>query len=120
MYHRHTLQPLCGRCVCISAYHCLTDRKSKSKKEEVQWGEFVPYEVVEVAAALSVDRLKAGGSWLKVAARNYDGIDNAQMMENIQVLRNEYAHQAWDSWDFVPDGLLVWEEWLKWYNKVQR
>ena len=105
--------------VSVFAYQCLTDRESiQWQKEEVQWGEFVPYEVVEAAAALSVDRLKAGGSWLGCAAINY-GIDNAPMTEKVQVLRNEYAHQAWDTWDFVPDGLLVWEEWLKWYSKVQ-
>ena len=63
----------------------------------------------------SVDRLKASGTW----HGNDDVIiDKAQMMEEIQVLKNECTpNQAWESWDFVPDGLLVWEAWLKWYNK---
>ena len=76
--------------------------------------------VVEVAGALSVDRLKVSGLWPGYASGSDVGIDNASMMEKIKVLGNEYAHQACASWDFVPDGLLVWKEWLKWYNKVQR
>ena len=60
------------------------------QKEEVQWGEFVPYEVVEAATALSVDRLKAGGSWLRGDASNYVEIDNASMMAKVKVLRNKY------------------------------
>ena len=55
------------------------------QKEEVQWGEFVPYNVVEIAAALSVDRLKASGTW---PGNDDVGIDKAQMTEKIQVLKN--------------------------------
>ena len=114
---RCTIGTAYNRCVVsVFAYQCLTDVESIHwQKEEVQWGEFVPYDVVEVAAALSVDRLKASGTW---PGNDDVSIDKAQMTEKIQVLKNEYTpNQAWESWDFVPDGLLVWEAWLKWYNK---
>eukprot|EP00956_Cyclotella_meneghiniana_P002232 scaffold2511_cov25-Cyclotella_meneghiniana.AAC.1 len=116
---RCTIGTAYNRCVVsVFAYQCLTDVESIHwQKEEVQWGEFVPYDVVEVAAALSVDRLKASGTW---PGNDDVGIDKAQMTEKIQMLKNEYTHnQAWDSWDFVPDGLLVWEAWLKWYNTLE-
>lgn len=116
---RCTIGTAYNRCVVsVFAYQCLTNVESiQWQKEEVQWGEFVPYDVVEVAAALSVDRLKASGTW---HGNDDSGIHISEMMEKIQVLKNEYTYdQAWESWDFVPDGLLVWEAWLKWYNKLE-
>jgi hypothetical protein len=42
-------------------------------------------------------------------------------------VENQYSRQAgdgfdsvdWLTWDYVPDGLLVWEAWLKWQNGLE-
>ena len=110
-----------NRCVVsMFAYQCLTDvERIRWQKEEVQWGEYVPYEVVELAAKLSIDRLTDNGSWPGVTnPNNVNEMRQSQMNELVQSSKEEYNyHQTWESWNFVPDGLLVWEAWVQWFKK---
>jgi hypothetical protein len=95
------------------AYQCLSEESVRWQEEEVQWGEFVPYDVVEVAAALSIDRLVGGAYW----PGGIPSSEGVQLNEKIDYVKKQYANdQAWETWDFVPDGLLVWEAWLKWFK----
>jgi 8-oxo-dGTP pyrophosphatase MutT (NUDIX family) len=106
-----------NRCVVsMFAYQCLTDAESiRWQEEEVQWGEFVPYEIVEVAGALSIGRLVEDGSWTGGVVDC--GVGRDQLEEKVSGLKNEYgSHLSWDTWDFVPDGLLVWQAWLSWFQ----
>lgn len=105
-----------NRCVVsMFTYLCITDTESIFwQKEEVQWGEFVPYEVVEVAAALSIDRLVQRGTWPGTALEVVDASAMSEKVDNLKKYNG--SQQVWESWDFVPDGLLVWEAWLKWLN----
>jgi 8-oxo-dGTP pyrophosphatase MutT (NUDIX family) len=103
-----------NRCVVsMFAYQCLSEESVRWQEEEVQWGEFVPYDVVEVAAALSIDRLVGGAYW----PGGIPSSEGVQLNEKIDYVKKQYANdQAWETWDFVPDGLLVWEAWLKWFK----
>ena len=67
--------------------------------EEVAWGAFVPYTIAKAAAERSIQRF--GGRERDTSideaftfAECDDGLD-------------------WKNWDFVPDGLLVWDAWLQ-------
>lgn len=79
------------------------------QKEEVAWGDFVPYSVVESSARLCIQRMVSlSGYWpgespyaLTLDSRPVDRYGNAD---------------DWIMWDYVPDGLLVWEAWLRWQN----
>lgn len=79
------------------------------QKEEVMWGSFVPYDVIEAAADRSIQRLVDRQSWpSRLPAIQSDPLGE---VENIS-----YEDQDWRKWDFVPDGLLVWEAWLRFLN----
>ena len=76
------------------------------QEEEVAWGSFVPYPVVEAAADKSIQRLVDSQTW-------------PSQLPAVQSPRHGHAHMEtehsgdWELWDFVPDGLLVWEAWLR-------
>ena len=77
------------------------------QEEEVSWGDFVPYDVVQRAGALLIGRLPESGDW-----PNLD--DNArEVLTSVEGLSCESV-EGGDEWDFVPDGLLAWVAWLKW------
>lgn len=69
------------------------------------WGDYVPYDIVEKAGNLSINRLKEKGTW----PGEYGEIANIEV---------EDPEAEWATWDFVPDGLLVWEAWEKWCKYV--
>lgn len=75
------------------------------QKEEVDWGTFVPYSVI-MAAADAIDRLANKNEW----PGSYPAIQSDQ--KGALLPGHEYEEMAWKEWDFVPDGLLVWEAWL--------
>eukprot|EP00978_Attheya_sp_CCMP212_P022922 scaffold69310_cov48-Attheya_sp.AAC.6 len=77
------------------------------QEDEVAWGEFVPYSMVEEAAVLSVDRLRQGQNW----PGNSSTILPRKTTLHLSMFGNS---DDWKSWDFVPDGLLVWEAWQYW------
>jgi len=112
-----------NRCVVsMFAYTCDTSSETiKWQEEEVAWGGWVPYDVVEVAGKLSIDRLKEKGVW---PGTGEDDSEDERVMKDeseaeMKELKSKYnideqQEQPWESWDFVPDGLLVWVAWLKW------
>ena len=109
-----------NRCVVsMFAYQCISTEENISwQEEEVQWGEFVPYHVIEAAAALSIARLKANGSLPMSSFSNLE--DGTQITDDqIEDAKKQYTSQAWDTWDFVPDGLLVWEAFLQWSHSLK-
>jgi len=96
-----------NRCVVTMFTYCIDDEKEKLKwqEEEVAWGDYVPYDIVEKAGNLSINRLKEKGTW----PGEYGEIANIEV---------EDPEAEWATWDFVPDGLLVWEAWEKWCKYV--
>lgn len=95
-----------NRCV-VTVYTYRVDSNTddiKWQEEEVQWGGYVPYDVVVKSAALSVERLIDGNEW----PGDFDDGEIAfgSIMDRNKVLKE-------DEWDYVPDGLLVWLAWIK-------
>lgn len=109
-----------NRCVVsMFAYKCNTESEEISwQEEEVAWGDFVPYEIVECAGGMSIERLVQNGDWL---GSIFSGVGETLAMascEKIEQVKSKYNNiQSWEKWDFVPDGLLVWEAWLNWWKR---
>jgi len=101
-----------NRCVVtLFAYQMDTQRESVSwQDEEVAWGAFVPYAIVRAAADRSILRLRARGEWPgsepPVQSASQGAAPNGA----------SYDDEDWTTWDFVPDGLLVWKAWLQWLD----
>jgi len=91
----------------------------KWQEEEVAWGDFVPYDVVERAASLSIRRLKEGGNWPGAMVSEDDGSISLSDdgTNDLKLVSHGTDENQWQAWDFVPDGLLVWEAWVDWMNK---
>lgn len=80
----------------------------KWQEEEVQWGDFVDYNLVEKSAALSIERLVASGCW-PGSERDTNAVEAIRFGSDCgetMSLEND--------WDYVPDGLLVWVAWIQW------
>ena len=95
-----------NRCV-VDLYEYIMDTASEKvswQKEEVAWGSFCPYDVIEAAADLSIKRLEAQGAWPGSRPIIQSSSQGRLAMDKTDV--------EWRNWDFVPDGLLVWEAWL--------
>jgi 8-oxo-dGTP pyrophosphatase MutT (NUDIX family) len=111
--------PLLDCIICTSYNRCLVslfsytmDSKLESvswQEEEVAWGDFVPYNIVAVAADLSIQRLAEMQDW----PGTYPPIQSNLNSQGVA----PYEVEDWAAWDFVPDGLLVWEAWLNWLQK---
>lgn len=99
-----------NRCiVSMFAYTCNTTLEAiKWQEEEVAWGGWVSYDIVEAAGALSINRLKQEGVWPGTGAAESDEIKGKDIIEEKQEL--------WESWNFVPDGLFVWVAWIQWID----
>lgn len=96
-----------NRCV-VDVFRCDVENKDECKitwqPEEVAWGAWVPYSVVEAAADRSIQRCSAWpGKYPKVQSKRKGNIDEDGGL----------GFDGWEDWDFVPDGLLVWEAWLE-------
>mmetsp|Transcript_10838 Transcript_10838/g.16153 ORF Transcript_10838/g.16153 Transcript_10838/m.16153 type:complete len:459 (+) Transcript_10838:97-1473(+) len=93
-----------NRCVVtVFTYRCnVKEETLKWQEEEVAWGDFVSYPIIEAAAQLSIERLLEGGKW------------PGKQQAPVEPLQLEYNDGEWKTWDFVPDGLLVWEAWKEW------
>ena len=116
--------PILDCAVCTSYNRCLvtlfhytfnSKRENVSwQEEEVAWGDFVSYPVIAAAADRSIQRLAKDRSW----PGSYPPIQSAWN----GVLQQEADSSVseghdWASWDFVPDGLLVWDAWLNWLQR---
>ena len=116
-----------NRCVVtVFTYKYLSNEETiRWQEEEVSWGEFVNYHVVEKAAELSIKRLIDNEKWPGTGHDDYSLFDSST---DSRYSKSEFKTNIHDNddndiipnpntWDFVPDGLLVWVAWLKWINK---
>ena len=83
----------------------------KWQEEEVAWGDFVPYAVVEAAADLSMQRLATLNKWPGRLPLILSP-SNGQTPVKLSYAVDRGVKADWTTWDFVPDGLLVWQAWL--------
>jgi len=91
-----------NRClVAVFLYHWDGKEQITWQEEEVAWGQFVSHDVVEKAASLSIQRLMDNGKWP----------GEQPIHGSVDVVEEG---EEWMDWDFVPDGLLVWEAWRAW------
>lgn len=99
-----------NRCVVsMFTYQCMDFETIKWQEEEVQWGDWVSYRDVEMSAILSINRLKEKGAW-PGSGRDTD---------NTLIEINGASSFEGETWDYVPDGLLVWEAWATWREEKQ-
>ena len=96
---------------CVVTLFCYTMDMSKEtlswQEEEVAWGDFVPYPIIVAAADRSIQRLAETKEWPGA----YPPIQSS--MKGSPPEGVSYEGDSWINWDFVPDGLLVWEAWLR-------
>ena len=97
---------------CVVTVFCYTFDSAKDsvswQEEEVAWGSFVPYDDIEQSADLSIHRLLTSGKWPDL--RPIDMDERIEKASDASVTEKECSR-----WDYVPDGLLVWEAWRKWF-----
>jgi isopentenyldiphosphate isomerase len=115
-----TPEPILSCVVCTAYNRCFVTlycyRMDASKEqvswqeEEVAWGEFVPYAIVQAAADRSIQRFQAKGEW----PGSEPAVQSAS--QGAAPADVSYVSDDWMAWDFVPDGLLVWEAWLQWLD----
>jgi len=125
--------PCLYRCtICTSYNRCVVDvyayetsskevNNIKWQKSEVEWGQFVPYPVIKDAASLSIDRLMEKNKWPGSYYGSKDLIQMTLLSKNDSsafddLYGNDDEGKEWKEWNFVPDGLLVWEAWIRWMN----
>ena len=125
--------PCLYRCtICTSYNRCVVDvyayetssnevNNVKWQKGEVEWGQFVPYTVIKDAASLSIDRLMEKNEWPGSSNGSKDLIQMISLSKNDSssfhnLYGNDDEGREWKEWNFVPDGLLVWEAWIRWMN----
>jgi 8-oxo-dGTP pyrophosphatase MutT (NUDIX family) len=104
-----------NRCV-VTLYSYAMDVETEQvswQQEEVAWGDFVPYAVIEAAADRSIQRFANTNEW----PGSDPPIQSARRGE--APANTAYEKDDWTTWDFVPDGLLVWEAWLQWLDEKQ-
>ena len=110
-----------NRCVVsMFTYTCDTKLESISwQEEEVAWGDYVPYDIVELSGDMSIDRLVQSGDWPGSKSSGFDS-GSRDHLETAKELKGKYGNEhAWESWDYVPDGLLVWEAWKSYLNQMK-
>jgi isopentenyldiphosphate isomerase len=109
-----------NRCVvdlfCYTVHNPTDEAMIKWQPEEVSWGAFVPYAVVEAAADRSIKRCQPWpGLWPRYQSRRKGHLllpeEEPSCGQTTTTTRTR--QEAWESWDFVPDGLLVWVAWTR-------
>lgn len=102
-----------NRCVVVLfsyAMHAATETV-QWQEDEVSWGSFVPYTVVMATADKSISRLVDRKAW-------------PGRVPSVQLPPGKIQHfdelDGWQTWDYVPDGLLVWAAWLRASGQLQR
>ena len=61
-----------------------------------------------MSAQKSIERLIEAGKW---PGKNPEPVILSRSSQNEG---DDVTHEEWDTWDYVPDGLLVWEAWNDW------
>lgn len=101
---------------CVVTVFCCTFQSNQDsvtwQEEEVAWGDFVTYDTIVASADLSIQRLVEKSEW--------PGRLPTRIKERLTESQRGGDNDAWKSWDYVPDGLLVWEAWLNWQKEGQR
>ena len=115
-----------NRCV-VTLYSYTMDTAEEAvtwQEEEVDWGDFVPYDVVCAAADRSIQRFASQKTWpgtYPPIQSRYQGsleLRNPGNIDDDAAVSHETENDIdWMEWDFVPDGLLVWEAWLKFLDQ---
>ena len=115
--------PILDCVVCTSYNRCLVtlfsyamDTSTESvawQEEEVAWGDFVPYPVIVASADQSIQRFGEAKTW----PGSYPPVQSGSRFSKEQLKYESTASLPWNEWDYVPDGLLVWEAWLEWRRK---
>jgi 8-oxo-dGTP pyrophosphatase MutT (NUDIX family) len=110
-------RPILTCIVCTAYNRCLVDlfqyvmdtttEKVVWQDEEVAWGDFVSYQAITAAADLSIQRAANQGTWPGL----YPPIQS-ELKGTLDNNPTNYKDE-WKEWDFVPDGLLVWEAWIE-------
>ena len=98
-----------NRCV-VTVFCCTFDSAKDSiqwQDEEVAWGDFVPYATIVASADLSIQRLIENKTWPANVPVDFE----KRLTDSQSCVGTD---SAWKDWDYVPDGLLVWEAWLEW------
>ena len=98
-----------NRCVVtLFSYTMNSDQETVTwQEEEVDWGSFVLYSVILAAADRSIQRFAAKRCWPGTYPPFQSPCKGSLASDMI------FNDDAWTEWDFVPDGLLVWEAWLQ-------
>jgi 8-oxo-dGTP pyrophosphatase MutT (NUDIX family) len=122
-------QPLLDCVVCTAYNRCLVtlfsytcqsnDEPITWQESEVAWGGFLPYPVVAAAADRSIQRLVSQGTWPGAYPPIQSQWKGSLPTPYDQPTTSQQQYQDWDQWDFVPDGLLVWDAWLKWLQEQE-
>jgi len=104
-----------NRCVVTLFSYTMKSREETVtwQEEEVEWGGFIPYEVVVAAADRSIQRLAAKNEW----PGSYPAIQST--VTGSMPTEMTFYNADWKQWDFVPDGLLVWGAWLEYIAKAK-
>jgi len=107
-----------NRCFVVLYSYTMNPAKEvvKWQAEEVAWGSFVPYTVIEAAADRSIQRFVKAGTWpgsLPAIQSPRKGMPTDADVDSFE------DKEGWKEWDFVPDGLLVWEAWLRWLDQKE-
>ena len=107
-----------NRCVVsVFTYRCDMAREIiRWQEEEVAWGDFVPYTDIEKAAHLSIERLKKSEEWPGMGMLEEDAYAK-HLTDGDHKSAPDEGDEDWRGWDFVPDGLLVWEAWRRWMDQ---
>jgi len=102
-----------NRCVVhVFSYPWTEGEKIQWQPEEVAWGAFCSMKDVELSAELCISRMMERKSWPGKTPWNWEERYHALCV----IADNTKNMKPWTAWDYVPDGLLVWEAWLEWRN----
>jgi 8-oxo-dGTP pyrophosphatase MutT (NUDIX family) len=121
----HSDVPILTCLVCTGYNRCLVDlfqyamdsqtEVVRWQEEEVDWGDFCSYSTVMAAADLSIQRAAAAGTWpgeYPPIQSKFRGVLELPSDTHVDAMSTECS-DSWKGWDFVPDGLLVWQAWLE-------
>jgi 8-oxo-dGTP pyrophosphatase MutT (NUDIX family) len=132
--------------VCTAYNRCVVDfftytmdtttERISWQDEEVVWGDFVPYHIVESAADLSIQRLANENAWpgrypplqsqhhaagaAAAAREKVHDVAGSSATTTMTTTTTSLYNEEWKTWDFVPDGLLVWEAWLQFLTESKK
>jgi 8-oxo-dGTP pyrophosphatase MutT (NUDIX family) len=102
---------------CVVTVFCYTFDSSQDsiewQEEEVAWGSFVPYSITMASARLAIQRMVSLSCYWPGESPYALTLDT-----NSRPVGAGFDSVDWITWDYVPDGLLVWEAWLKWQNNA--